>query len=96
MNKSVDPLLLLRDYYSNDKPIKYLGDEHLLVFGNTKIPVDAKTAWIKKVSSTQYTIGAFWFFLQKKDLPIRDYMSEADHSNFEKIHLLDKNKIISK
>lgn len=94
MNKSVDPLLLLRDYHSNEKPIQYLSDDHLLVFGSTKIPVDAKTAWIKKVNNTQYTIGALWFFLQKKDLPIRDYMIEADHASFEKIHLLDKNKII--
>lgn len=47
-----------------------------------------------KVTNSQYTIGTLWFFLTKKDMPIRDYMIEADHSNFEKIHLLDKNKII--
>lgn len=94
MSISVDPLLLLRDYYSNSKPIEYRNDDHMLVFGSTKIPVDAKTAWIKKVGNSQYTIGALWFFLQNKDKSIREYMSEADHSSFEKIHLLDKNKII--
>ena len=94
MSKLIDPLLLLRDYYSNGKQINYLADEHQLVFGNAKIPVDSKTAWIKKVNNSQYTIGTLWFFLQNKDMPIRDYMIEADHSSFEKIHLLDKNKII--
>lgn len=94
MNKAVDPLLLLKDYYSNGKPINYLSDEHLLVFGSLKIPVDSKTAWIKRVNNTQYTIGGLWYFLKNKDLSIREYMVEADRSSFEKIHLLDKNKII--
>ena len=94
MNKLVDPLVLLKDFYINKKEVLYRSDDHMLVFGSTKVPVDAKTAWIKKVSSTQYTLGALWFFLEKKDMQIREYMIEADLNSFEKIHLLDKNKIL--
>jgi hypothetical protein len=91
-----NPLQLLRDYHSSGKPIKYLEDEHLLVFNTIKVPVDAKTAWLKKVSDTQYTVGAIWFFLENKDIPIRDYMSLADQKSFEKVSLLDKNSLIGK
>lgn len=48
MSKPVDPLALLRDYYSNEKPIKYDKDQNTLSFSNNYyVPIDAKTAWIK-------------------------------------------------
>ena len=69
----------------------------MLVFGKSYyVPIDAKTAWNKKNSNNddQYTIGAFWYFLQNSDKPIGEYMRQADQQGFEKIQLLDKNKVL--
>lgn len=49
---------------------------------------------LNKTNDSQYSIGAFWYFLQNKDKPIRQYMMQADQEGFEKVHLLDKNKIV--
>ena len=93
MSRTIDPLQLLRDYILNDKEIIYKSEENMLVFGSTKVPVNTKTAWIKKGGDSQYTIGTLWFFVVNRKMQIRDYMFHADQSGFEKIYLLDKNRI---
>ena len=42
---SVDPLSLLREYISNNKPIKQ-ADENLY-FGQTKLPINTPTGFLK-------------------------------------------------
>ncbi|CAI2370729.1 unnamed protein product [Moneuplotes crassus] len=94
MSNVVDPLVLLKDYYKGNKEIEYRSEDHTLVFGKTKVPVDMKTAWIKKGGTTQYSIGALWYCLMNKDVSVTTFMETATSQGFERISLLDKKKII--
>ena len=92
MSKIIDPILLLRDYTLKGKKVRLEGNE--LIFGNTRVPLSAPTAWKCWDSEKHYTIGALWFYFTNKGEELRKYMMEAHKLKVETIPQPDKEAIV--
>jgi len=95
MSKIIDPITLLREYMMKQKKIRLENDE--LIFGNTKIPISAPTAWKKSGVSgapeKHYTIGALWFYLTNRAEEQMKYMKEAAKLKIGIVSPPDKDQI---
>ena len=63
-SKSIDPIVILREYAIKSKPIKLIDGN--LAFGHIKIPITAPTAWVSPFDDKQYSIGSIYFCLKNK------------------------------
>jgi len=93
-----DPLKLLQDVFSGVETAEFISEdskEPVLHFkeSNIKVPVSHKTAW-KKKDKGGYSIGALWFILESKDLSVGEYMKKAGNLGIEKVHIMEKKKIV--
>ncbi len=91
-SKTVDPILLLRDYTIKGKKVRLEGDE--LVFGSTKVPLSAPTAWKSGYSDKHYTLGALWLYLINRGEELRKYASEVMKFKVEIISQPDKESVV--
>lgn len=81
MSETIDPITILRDYFTQGKEITVskgsasskTGDQltHVdLVFGDSgiKLPRDVQTAWARKDGKGFYNAGAIYFLLANPQL----------------------------
>ncbi|CAI2370449.1 unnamed protein product [Moneuplotes crassus] len=94
MSKLVNPLALLKDYFQANKKIHYKKEARLLVLGKTSISVEMKTAWTKKASSSQYSVGSLWFCYSQKQQSVAEYLQLSASEGFERVSLLDRLEVI--
>ncbi len=66
MSETIEPISQLKDYFQNNKVISLTANNEL-EFENVglKLPIDTKTAWIKKDGF--YSLGALWYIYLNKD-----------------------------
>lgn len=57
----VDPLSLLREYFSQNKKIKSEGKN--LIFGKVSLAMDTPTAYKPQNQDKRYNLGDLWLFL---------------------------------
>ena len=89
MPKAIDPLLILREHFTQNKKIERKGQ--YLVFSNKiKLKIDTATACKQQITGKQYTLGSIWLYLISKDDSLSTYMNKANKEKIETISLTDK------
>jgi hypothetical protein len=94
MPKTIDPILLLREYFQQNKKIEKQGN-YLKFSDDIKLKIDTPTAFVQSQSSKQYSIGSLWFYLKHRKDPLAVYKKEILKERIETVVGLDKgnNKI---
>lgn len=90
MPKAIDPLLILRDHFTQNKKIERKA-QYLLFSNKIKLKIDTPTACKKtQIIGKQYTLGSIWLYLINKDDTLPSYLNKANKEKIETISLNDK------
>jgi hypothetical protein len=63
--KKVDPIPLLRESFTESKPIHYEGN-NLIFADKSVLRLDTPTAWAPPDKTKRYTLGDLWLYLSTK------------------------------
>ena len=78
--------------HSQGRDIEDLGDK--LRIGNKIIAKDAPTAFMKKLESTPYSLGALWGAYKYRDEQYRDYVKGVEGDNLDRVVVLDRPPVV--
>lgn len=89
MEKTIDPIILLKDHIQKNHKIEKHGN--YLIFSDTyKLRIDTQTACAQSSFDKYYTIGCIWFYLKNRDLPFTTYIKESQNQKIEFLNSIDK------
>ena len=76
MSETIDPIIWLREYVTNNKKIELNQSTNMLEFENSsiKMHINTQTAWKRKNGNGHYTLGSLWLLLDKRSLNTGDFM----------------------
>lgn len=77
MSETIDPLLFLREYITNSRPIEIVDKQ--LDFGNglLRMPLDTQTAWKRSDKEVFYTLGSLYLAYTFFNSKMSDYNVKA-------------------
>lgn len=76
-SETIDPLLYLRDYLTNNKPISIVDKQLDFDNGLYKIPLDTQTAWKRSDKDVYYTLGSLYLAFMFCKANLSEYNKEA-------------------
>lgn len=89
-----DPLILLKDFIVEQKPVYYDEDSQQVVFGETKLHRDTEVN-VKSKDGKPLTLGSIWFFLKNSTAKLGDYISLCRRSGFPSVSFVDQPSVRS-
>lgn len=92
MRKTIDPILLLKDHFSNNKKIEKQGNT-LAFEDGTKLKIDTPTAVVQAQTKKQYTLGSLWLYLLHRNDKLAAYIKECQKERIDTVNGIDKGKI---
>lgn len=89
MRKTIDPILILKDHFSNNKKIEKQGT-NLVFEDGTKLKLDIPTAVLQTQTKKQYTLGSLWMYLLHRNDKLAAYIKECQKERIDTVNSLDK------
>jgi hypothetical protein len=90
-NKTIDPLLILKEHIQQNKKVDRQG-AYLLFSDGLKLRLDLPTACIQSQSNKQYTLGSLYYYLKHRSDPLATYIKEIQKERIDTVAGMDKGK----